>query len=125
MSSNESTFSVNVTSLSGNSYVGQFRVRRRLSFLQEFRKDELRRELLGAKPEYAPPDLARSAYMLSVCSSHVIDAPTWWRDASNGVDLLDGEPLAAVYSEIDKVLQGVEKELKDKEDAAKKVLKEG
>jgi hypothetical protein len=124
MSSNESTFNVNVTAISDNTYAGTFRMRRRLSFFQEFRKDELRRELLGVKPESAPPDLQRYAFMLSVCSAHIIDSPDWWRNASNGVDLLDGEPVDAVFAEISKVLAETEKALLEKKEKAKATLKD-
>lgn len=123
MSINEETFSVNVTAASGENYAGTFKVRRRLSHMQFLRADELRRELVGAKPEFAPEDVRKNAYILSTCAAHVISAPSWWTDNSNGVDLLDEEPVSAVFEQVEKIRDTVAKELQAKRQKSEEALK--
>ena len=123
MSINESSFSINVTAASGELYAGQFKVRRRLSHMQGLRRDELRRELLGAKPEFAPPELQKNAYILSTCAAYVFDAPRWWNESDNGLALFDEEPVAKVFEEITKVTKAVADELDAKAKKATEVMK--
>lgn len=123
MSTKEATFSINVTAASGENYAGTFKVRKRLSHMQTLRRDELRRELLGTKPEAAPPILQQNAYILSTCAAYVVDGPSWWTSNSNGLDLLDEEPVAAVFAEIGKIIEEVNKELEGKAQKAAEALK--
>lgn len=123
MSLNESSFSINITAASGEAFAGTFKVRRRLSHMQSLRRDELRRELLGAKGEEAPHDLKYNAFILSTCAAYVIDGPRWWNESSNGVELFDTEPVAAVFNEISKVLDAVAAELESKSKKAVETLK--
>lgn len=123
MSLNESSFSINITAASGESFAGAFKVRRRLSHMQSLRRDELRRELLGAKGEDAPTDLKYNAFILSTCAAYVIDGPRWWNESNNGVELFDTEPVAAVFNEISKVLDAVAAELESKSKKAVEALK--
>lgn len=120
---NESSFSINVTAASGELFAGTFKVRRRLSHMQSLRRDELRRELLGARGEGAPQDLKYNAFILSTCAAYVINGPRWWDESSNGVDLLDVEPVAAVFNEISKILDTVAAELDVKSKKAVEALK--
>ncbi len=122
-STNETTFSINVTAASGENYAGAFTVRRRLSHMQSLRRDELRRELLGARGESAPEMMKQNAYILSTCASFVKDGPSWWTENSNGVDLLDEEPVGAVFAEISKIQEQIAKDLADRADKAKQALK--
>lgn len=122
MSINEATFSINVTAVSGENYAGTFKVRKRLSHGQTLRRDELRRELLGARGDSAPETMQKNAIILSVCAAHIIDAPRWWTQNSNGLDLLDSEPVMEVFDEISKIVQAVEDELTAKAAKAKEQL---
>jgi len=123
MATNETSFTINVTAASGENYAGTFIVRRRLSHMQTLRRDELRRELLGSKPDAAPDSLKQNAYILSTCAAYVKEAPSWWTNASNGVDLLDEEPVGAVFQEILKIQDQLNKELEEKAEKAKLALK--
>lgn len=121
---NETSFTVNVTSeLTGESFAGTFRVRKRLSHMQALRRDELRRELLGARSENAPDAMHKNAFILSTCEAYVISGPSWWTENSNGLDLLDEEPVAAVFEEVSKVIAQVNKDLEEKAKKATEVLK--
>jgi len=123
MSSNETTFSINVNAASGQNYSGLFRVRKRLSHSQSLRRDELRRELVGTRPESAPDHIQKNAFILSTCAAYVIDGPSWWNENSNGIDLFDEEPVGAVFEEIQKVVKSVAQELETKANKAKEALK--
>jgi hypothetical protein len=123
MSSNESSFSINVTAASGENYAGSFTIRKRLSHMQALRRDELRRELLGSKPETAPEPMQRNAYILSTCAAFVVKGPSWWNENSNGVDLLDDEPVAAVFDEIMKVTAQLATDLENRAKKAAEALK--
>lgn len=124
MSSNETSFSVNVTAqASGENFAGSFKVRKRLSHMQSLRRDELRRELLGARAENAPDAMKQNAYILSTCAAYIIDGPRWWGETNNGLDLVDEEPVAAVFAEISKVQEAVTKELEEKAKKATEILK--
>lgn len=123
MSSNEATFSINITAASGENYAGAFTIRKRLSHMQSLRRDELRRELLGNKPEQAPVEMRENAYILSTCAAYVVKAPRWWTENANGVELVDIEPVAEVFKEIDKVITKVEAELTAKDVKATEALK--
>lgn len=123
MSTNEASFSINVTAASGENYAGPFTIRKRLSHVQTLRRDELRRQLLGSNSDNVPVDLQKNAIVLSTCASYVKNAPKWWTENSNGLDLLDEEPVSKVFEEISKVVDAVEAELKAKEAKATEVLK--
>ncbi len=123
MSINESNFTINVTAASGENFAGAFKIRKRLSHMQNLRRDEIRRSLLGTFPEFAPESVHTNAYMLSTCSVYVIDAPRWWKESNNGLDLLDPEPVAEVFSAIQKVIEASTKELAQKSEQATEVLK--
>lgn len=123
MSSNEANFSINVTTAAGENFAGNFTVRKRLSHMQSLRRDELRRELLGAKPESAPQEMRENAYILSTCAAYVKNAPKWWTENGNGTELVDIEPVAEVFKEIDKVIGKVEEELGLKDKKATETLK--
>jgi hypothetical protein len=123
MSINESSFSINVTSLSGENYAGAFKARKRLSHIQTLRRDELRRELLGAKPEVAPDELKKNAFILSTCAAYVFDGPRWWLESDSGQSLVDEEPVAAVYEEVAKVVKAVNDELEAKQKKSLEAMK--
>jgi hypothetical protein len=124
MSSNEATFNINVTAASGENYAGSFTIRKRLSHMQNLRRDELRRELLGKMPDQAPMEFRENAYILSTCVAYVIKAPRWWTENNNGLELVDIEPIAEVFREIDKVVSQTENELAQKDAKATEVLKQ-
>lgn len=91
--------------------------------MQALRRDELRRELLGSRGDSAPETLKQNAYILSTCAAYVADGPRWWNESNNGLDLLDEEPVAAVFAEVSKIQEAVAKELEEKAKKATETLK--
>ena len=101
--SNETSVTIDVTAESGEKYPGKFVIRKRLTHNQKLRQDALRRELLGPSPAGAMDDVVRSSFMLAKVLAHVVEGPSWWQKAGNGLDLFDEEPITAIYNEIIKI----------------------
>jgi len=95
-------FSINVTGTSGEVFKGVFKVKPRLNPREVLQQDQIRRDLLGGGPKNAEPSQAASstASVYSKIWAHLIEAPSWWKDAQNGIELLDEEPIVKVYDEI-------------------------
>lgn len=123
MNPNQTTFTINVNAASGENYAGTFKIWKRLSHRLTLAKDERRRNLIGERAEYVPENIQQNAYILSTCEAHIIEAPSWYRDSANGMDLLDQEPVAEIFNQIVKVLAEVEGELTKKAKAATTELK--
>lgn len=106
------------------SYSGLFKMKPILSHREKLRRDELKRQVLGSNPESATEDSVRTAVIFSKIWIHLTESPAWWREANNGIDLLDEEPVLAVLDKIIE-LEGeiLNKTQKDGE-AAKKELTE-
>ena len=97
-------FSVNVVGeVTGETFKGVFKAVPRLSHRDNLRRDQLRRDLLGAKPEDASADATNVSAVFSKIWVHVTDVPSWWKDSRNGLDLLDETPVAAVYDNVARI----------------------
>lgn len=99
----------------GEKWIGEFTVKTRLSHRDQMRRDQFRRELLGdARPDMASPRALNQASIFSDLQVRIVDAPKWWLEAANGLDLLDDNVVGEVYSkaleEESKVLQAIKKE---------------
>jgi hypothetical protein len=96
-------FTINVTGeITGETFRGVFKVKPRLSHRDTLLQDQMRRDLLGPKPGEAGQSAVASALVFSKIWAHLSEAPNWWKDASNGVDLLDEAPVVAVYDAVQK-----------------------
>lgn len=101
ISNDPKSFSVDVEgSTTKRRYNGVFKVRPLLSHRQKLQKDEMKRQLLGMLPDGASNDAFKTAVIFSTIWAHLVEAPGWWKDASNGIDLLDEEPIEAVIDKI-------------------------
>ena len=97
-------FSVNVVGeVTGETFKGVFKAVPRLSHRDNLRRDQLRRDLLGAKPEDASADATNVSAVFSKIWVHVTEAPSWWKDSKNGLELLDETPVAAVYDNVSRI----------------------
>lgn len=112
-----------VGSVTGRRWEGAFKVRPRLSHRDYMRKDIMRRDLLGARPDEADEVASQMAEAFSKIAMHLTDAPSWWKDANNGMDLLDGEPVATLYKLISDKEKEASDSLKTKAEEAKVELK--
>lgn len=95
------SFTIDVKgSVTNQDYKGLFRVKPLLSHRDRLRMDELKRQLLGSQLDSASPSALQISSIFSKIWVHLQDAPSWWKDAGNGVDLLDEEPVVEVLEKI-------------------------
>lgn len=110
-----------VGSITGETYKGVFKVKQRLSHRDIIKQDVVRRDILGKNGGEASDYAMVLANAYARIYVYLIDAkdatPGWWKDASNGMDLLDEEPVEALSNQI----LAMEKELNEslKKDASK------
>jgi hypothetical protein len=119
-------FSVNVVGeVTGETFKGVFKAVPRLSHRDNLRRDQLRRDLLGGKADEASPDALNVSLVFSKIWVHIVDAPGWWKESGNGVNLLDEAPIAAVYDNVARIeREAIEALQKKTADVAKEVAEE-
>lgn len=104
-----------------STFKGAFRAKVRLSFREQLRMDQIRRELLGPDPAgNASPDAAAFAIALAELSVRIVEAPEWWKEAKGGLDLEDENVLLEVWEKVKAIL----KEEADKKAEAAKAAEE-
>lgn len=112
---NNYTFAVDVKgNITGETFVGKFTVKKRLSFREQLARDNIRRELLG--PAAGDPSIgaSSSSIVFSELRVRVVEAPSWWTNRDNGLDLIDDNVVGAVYKPIADMI----KQQNDEADAA-------
>ena len=110
----------------GRVYAGDFTVKLIMSQKDEFQADLRRRVILGPSPEGTPPapNLQWKAFMFGQLQSRTMEAPTFWTDADNGLDIPDANVVTAVYDALLKAEDDFENAIKkDSEDALKRMQK--
>lgn len=122
------SFSIDIEgSTTKQKYTGVFKVRLLLSHRQKLQKDESRRQLLGTFPDQASVDAMKTAIIFSTIWAHMVEAPSWWKEAANGIDLLDEDPVGMVYDKIislqEELLGKVEKDGEKAKEAIKEEMK--
>jgi hypothetical protein len=111
--------------VTGEDFRGVFKAKVRLNYSDRLKRDQMIRDLLGgAKLEDAGADGKNIAFVFSKLAVHLVDAPSWWKDARNGLDLEDEAPVTAVYEGILKLEEAAAAELKAKGEEAAKALAE-
>jgi len=119
------SFSVDVKGESTQQqYSGVFKVRLLLTHRQKLQKDEMKRQLLGVAPENPSQDAFKTAIIFSKIWAHLVEAPSWWKDAGNGIDLLDEAPVDDVISKLAAMEEELNKSLSKEGDKAKEELTE-
>lgn len=116
-------FDVNVVGdRTGEKWFGQFSSLKRLSHRQELLRDKIRRELLGTNQEGVSRRALDQADMLSELQVSLIDTPSWWKEAGNGIDLGDDNILTEVYTKVIEIkLKAIEEIQKKGEEAGTKL----
>jgi hypothetical protein len=121
----ESEFVVSVTGdTTGEKFEGKFKVRTRLSFRDQLRRDEIRRTILGVGADAAYARASSAADMFGELSVRVIESPTWWKNADNGLDLADDNVLSEVYKKALKAEKDLVDSLTKQGEQAKKDLQD-
>jgi len=106
-------FTINVIGeTTGKPYSGKFTIKTVLTRGDWFKADAQRRALLGANAQEAMPMLQLEAFMLGKLSVQILDAPDWWKNSNNGLELEDANVITSIFEIV-----------KQKEDEAKEVLK--
>jgi hypothetical protein len=93
------TFPISVDgSKTGEKWVGNFTAKVLLSQADELAIDRRRRELLGPGAQDASPVAVQRATIFAELFVRLTAAPEWWKATNGGLDLIDDEPVAAVYN---------------------------
>ncbi len=118
-------FLLNVTGdNTGTELTGNFEAKQRLSHRDYLNKDAFRRSLIGDRADQAATDTMVRAEMLSHLKASIVDAPKWWRESSDGLDLYDDNVVFDLYN---KVVEGQNKAveaIQKKGEEAKERLRE-
>lgn len=105
--------------VTGNPYVGKFKVKTLLSRRDYFTADLKRREIVGSvSPENAMPTLVGEAYMLGQLFVRIVEAPEWWNNAGMGLDLKDSNITAELFEATTQVEKKAKDAVKEKAQAA-------
>jgi hypothetical protein len=95
-------FTINVRGeVTGEQFIGKFRTKPRLSHRDILRRDQIFRELLGGPGvEKAAVAAFNTADVFSQLWTRLTQTPDWWKQAGQGLDLDDLDPVQAVYNEV-------------------------
>lgn len=106
-------------------FTGVFKVKTRLSHRDSLTRDQVRRSLLGPNPDGASPRAESTADVFSELAVRIVDAPSWWVGADNGMALMDDAPVSEVYKRtMESVAEALEA-TKKKGETAKTDLQQG
>jgi hypothetical protein len=122
---NSETFTVNVTGdTTGENQTGKFIAKKRLSFNDQLRRDNFRRQMLGTAPGEPAPRAASMATVFSELLVRLLEAPSWWVDADEGRELEDENVIVEVYEKALKVENDAKEEMAKKAAEARGELTE-
>lgn len=112
-----------VGSITGERYVGIFKVRPLLSMQGRLKLDELRRQYLGIQStESVSDDAANIAFMTAKIAVHVTESPAWW--TNQGLNVIDTEPMSELFDKIFELEKSKTKKVESDGDKAAEVVKE-
>lgn len=117
---NQESFVVSVVGdTTGELLTGKFSAKKRLSFNDQLRSDNFRRQMLGASPGEPTARAASMAQIFSQLLVRLIEAPSWWVDADEGRELEDENIVVDVYEKAMKVENDAREEVAKKAAAAR------
>lgn len=93
-------FSVHVVGdTSGQTWVGDFEVKRKLSKMDQLKQDQYFRFYLGTdSPQFASPTAQAIAEVLSQLRVRIAKAPDWWNEQGMGEKLEDDNLLKEIFT---------------------------
>lgn len=103
MIKNDNTFSFSISErgeISGQTFNWSFTAKRMLSIRDRISKDNIRRQIIGDKPEFAEQNTLLRAEMLAALQVSLIETPKAWKDSNNGLDLFDDNILIVLYEKV-------------------------
>jgi hypothetical protein len=121
---NVHSFDISVEgSKTGEKWVGKFTSKVLLSQADELNVDRRRRELLGANAIDASPGAQQRATIFAELWVRIIEAPSWWKDTAGGLELLDDEPVSAVFNHTQAAEAERLKTIRERAEKAKEALR--
>ncbi len=122
---NSETFVINVVGdTTGETQTGKFIAKKRLSFNDQMRRDNHRRQMLGEAPGEPTPRANSMATIFSELLVRLTEAPSWWVDADEGRELEDENVIVEVYDRALKVEADAKEEVSKRAAAARGELTE-
>ena len=125
-------FTINVVGeVTGESYVGTFKVKPVLNHNEQLTRDALRREYLSRGPEQEKATvraqnvaaiLAEINVRIAPGTDAAPTAPTWWKESDGGLNLYDDDVIAEIQDQISKIDKKFKAEVQEKQRAAKEEL---
>lgn len=120
----DQAFTISVVGeVSGETFRGEFRALKFLTHRQQLLLDQKRRELLGANAEFSSARARNQAEIFSQLFVRLSEAPKWWIESGNGMDLVDDNIMVEVFNAAMKVEEEAINAVKKKAEEAKEALK--
>lgn len=109
----------------GRNYNGQFTTKTVSTMKDEFQADLRRRQVIGPSPDGTPPasNLQWRAFMIGQISTKVLDAPKWWIDSYDGLELEDSNVITELYEAVLKAEEEITEDIKKESEEAMDKLK--
>lgn len=121
----DQAFTVSVVGeTSGETFRGEFRAVKFLTHRQQLLLDQKRREILGTHSESASVRAQNQAEIFAQLFVRLSDAPKWWVESGQGMDLVDDNVMIEVFQAAMQVEKEALEELKKKAEKAREQLKE-
>lgn len=100
MSGNNSLFSIHVVGdTSGQTWTGEFEVKRTLSKMDQLKQDQYFRFYLGTdSPAFASPTAQAIAEVLSQLRVRIVKSPGWWAEQGQGEKSEDDNLLKEIFT---------------------------
>ena len=120
----DQAFTISVVGeVSGETFRGEFRALKFLTHRQQLLLDQKRRELLGGNAEFSSQRARNQAEIFSQLFVRLSEAPKWWLESGNGMDLVDDNIMVEVFNAAMKVEEEAVSSVKKKAEDAKEALK--
>lgn len=124
---NTETFTIHVIgSQTGNTYTGDFKVRKFLSHRLKLQRDLRIRQLLGEINPHVSMQ-QNLAGRLADCEVSIVEGPPFWDASNGGLDLLDDNVLEEVQNHVYRIqkesIEAVQKKAKEAADKLKAEVK--
>lgn len=118
-------FSIHIVgNVTNKTWIGDFRAKERLSFRDQLNRDRARRELLGPEVGTADAEALSIAVIISELSVRLTEAPAFWTESQNGLNLQDDNLIMEIYNKAIKIEKDALSTLVEAGEEAKKELKE-
>jgi hypothetical protein len=109
--------------VSGNSFVGGFTAKTKLSFRESLAQDEDYRRILGVNSQEASPNSKSIAGAISYLARHIIKCPDWWTSLEGGLKCEDMNLLAEINNNCQEAIEAEYKALAGEAQKAEDILK--